>query len=185
MIKSTKSQIPNHKSGFTIIESLVAIAILVVAVMGTLSAVQTGLSSSTYSKDQITAFYLAQEAYEQVRNLRDGNELAGRGWLYGFAGSSSDPCYFGKTCIVSALNFSGGSDGLGTCSAPGNCSYLRQDAATGIYGYTASWPLTNFRREVSLAYVNTDEVAVNVSVTWRKGTVTRQFEIRGNLLNWQ
>lgn len=173
------------KKGFTIIESLVAVAILAVAVMGALSAVQSGLSSYIYSKDQITAFYLAQEAYEQIRNLRDENKLSSRGWLYGFAGASSDSCYFGKTCIVSALNFSGGSNGLGTCDAPGSCPYLRQDVVTGIFGYDSAWTLTQFRREVTLSSINSDEIAVNVTVYWKKGTVARQFKIRGNLLNWQ
>ena len=73
---------PSHKAsagqsnlqknrGFTIIESLVAIAILIVAITGTMTAVQSGISSYTYSKDQIAAFFLAQEAFEQVRNMRD------------------------------------------------------------------------------------------------------------------
>lgn len=173
-----------RNKGFTIIESLVAVAILSVAIMGALSAVQSGLSSYIYSKDQVTAFYLAQEAYEQIRNLRDQNKLSSQSWLSGFAGGSSDPCYFGKTCVVSSLNFSGSSDGLGECSAAGNCAYLRQDAASGVYGYDTSWPLTPFRREVSLSSINSDEIAVNVVVYWKKGTVNRQFKIKGNLHNW-
>ena len=56
--------------GFTIIESLVAISILVVVITGTLTAIQTGLSSYIFSKDQIIAFYLAQEGFEQIRNIR-------------------------------------------------------------------------------------------------------------------
>ena len=49
------------KKGFTIIESLVAISILTLAITGATSAIQAGISSYTFSKDQIIAFYLAQE----------------------------------------------------------------------------------------------------------------------------
>lgn len=176
----------NIQKGFTIIETLVATSILVVAVMGALSAVQSGLSSYIYSKDQIIAFYLAQEAYEQIRNLRDENNLIdpnGTSWLNRFAGMPSDPCYFGKKCIVSSLIFSGGPNGVAECPS-GICDYLRQDSATGVYGYNNAWPLTQFRREVRLSSVNTNEIVVSVNVYWNKGTVARQFKIRGNLLNW-
>ena len=59
--------------GFTIVESLVAIIILVLAITGATAVVQTSLSSYIFSKDQIVSFYLAQEAFEQIRNLRDEN----------------------------------------------------------------------------------------------------------------
>ncbi len=168
------------KKGFTIIESLVAIAILVAAITGALSAAQSGLSSYIYSKNQVAAFYLAQEAYEQIRNLRDENLLSGRNWLYGFAEVSTDPCYFGNACIVNPAYST-----LATrCSAVGSCPVLRQDVS-GYYGYNASYVPTIFRREVTLTSINSDEIAVTVTVNWAKGTSNRQFKIRGNLLNWQ
>ncbi|MEK7461476.1 MAG: prepilin-type N-terminal cleavage/methylation domain-containing protein, partial [Patescibacteria group bacterium] len=79
--------------GFTIIESLVAIAVLILAITGTASAIQTGISSYVFSKDQIIAFYLAQEGFEQIRNIRDENGLLNQNWLAGISSNSSDPCY--------------------------------------------------------------------------------------------
>src|SRR3989344_7463657 len=73
--------------GFTIVESLVAITILVLVVTGVTSAVQTSLSSYIFSKNQIIAFYLAQEGFEQIRNMRDENGIKDRSsptnWLSG------------------------------------------------------------------------------------------------------
>ena len=66
--------------GFTIVESLVAISILVLAITGATSAIQTGISSYIFSKDQIIAFYLAQEGFEQIRNIRDENGLKKISW---------------------------------------------------------------------------------------------------------
>ncbi len=169
------------KKGFTIIESLVAIAILATVIMGASSAVQSGLSSYIFSKDQIVAFYLAQEGFEQLRNIRDENALNSRNWLTGIALNSSDPCYFGYSCMASPVE----SSTLTRCSAPGACPLLRQEVSTGFYGYNALWPATLFRRDISLTSIGTDEVAVTVKITWSKGAVTREFKARENLFRWQ
>jgi len=69
----------NQKSlinGFTLIETLVAISILVIAVAAPLTLASRSLFVATYAKDQQAAYYLAQEAIEMVRNKRDGNQLS-------------------------------------------------------------------------------------------------------------
>jgi prepilin-type N-terminal cleavage/methylation domain-containing protein len=171
----------NLQSGFTIIESLVAIAILVVAVIGSMSAVQSGISSYIYSKDQVVAFYLAQEAFEQVRNIRDGNVINGSNWLADIAEVADDPCYFGQACMVSPVESSIAS----RCSAPGQCPKLRQDPDEGFYGYNSSWPETIFKREITLESINGNEVAMTVIINWSKGIMNREFKARENILNWQ
>lgn len=70
-IKKTKET--EHKKGFTILETLVAIFILTVAVTGPMVFAQNSLRSAFLSRDQITAFYLAQDAIEFVKNIRDEN----------------------------------------------------------------------------------------------------------------
>ncbi|MEX2013986.1 MAG: prepilin-type N-terminal cleavage/methylation domain-containing protein [Parcubacteria group bacterium] len=167
--------------GFTIVESLVAITILVLAVTGTASAIQTAISSYIFSKNQIIAFYLAQEGFEQVRNIRDENSLKNRDWLFGLSQSSSDPCYFGKACIVDPVR----TNVPTPCSSPGNCPHLRQDAATGFFGYDGDWAPTVFKREVELTRINAHEISIVVTVDWSKGLVNRQFRTRENILNWQ
>jgi len=167
--------------GFTIIESLVAISILVTVVVGSASAVQSGISSYIFSKDQIIAFYLAQEGFEQIRNIREENWLNNRDWLFGIAANSGDPCYFGEACTVSPIESSVAT----RCPSPGSCPNLRQDASTGFFGYNALWPVTVFRREIELQSINADEMAVTVTVYWSKGVIEREFKARENLLNWQ
>jgi prepilin-type N-terminal cleavage/methylation domain-containing protein len=56
-------------SGFTLIETLVAIFILVLATTGPLSFAQSGLRASFVARDQVVAFYLAQDAIETIKNL--------------------------------------------------------------------------------------------------------------------
>ncbi len=171
-----------HTRGFTIVETLVAIVIVVTVVIGTTSAIQSAISSYVFSKDQITAFFLAQEAFEQLRNMRDENHLKSRGWLSGLSEASSDPCYFGSACMVSPIETSVAT----RCDAPGACKKLRQDATTGFFGYdNSAWPETIYRREIVLEPVNANEIAATVTVSWSKGLVNRQFKARENILNWQ
>src|SRR3989344_2435830 len=178
----TNNQQPTTNNGFTIVESLVAIAVLVLAVTGAASAIQIGISSYIFSKDQIIAFYLAQEGFEQVRNIRDENGLKSQNWLTGISANSSDPCYFGNACIIDPVI----SNVPTRCSAgPGNCPVLRQDASAGFFGYEPSWSATIFRREIVLTQINANEVSILVTVDWSKGLVNRQFRARENILNWQ
>lgn len=162
-------------------ESLVAITILVLAVTGAATAIQTSISSYIFSKDQIIAFYLAQEGFEQIRNLRDENRLKNQPWLTGIASTQSDSCYFGDACMVDPVN-----SNLPTkCSAPGSCLVLKQDPATGFFGYNVAWNDTIFKREILLTQINANEISIEVSVKWSKGLVNREFKARENLLNWQ
>ena len=63
-------------AGFTILETLVAISILILALTAPLVIVSQALKSSYFSRDQITAYYLAQEAIEYIRNKRDNQGLS-------------------------------------------------------------------------------------------------------------
>ena len=177
----TNNQQPTTNNGFTIVESLVAITILVLVITGAASAIQVGTSSYIFSKNQVIAFYLAQEGFEQIRNMRDENGLKNQNWLTGISAISSDPCYFGNACIVDPVN----SNVPTRCSAPGSCPLLRQDVTTGLFGYNLAWPVTIFRREIILTQINADEISVVVTIDWSKGLVNRQFKARENLLNWQ
>jgi prepilin-type N-terminal cleavage/methylation domain-containing protein len=171
-----------HNRGFTLVETLVAISILIVAVTGAYSAAQTGLSSATFSKDEVISFYLAQEGVEQIRNMRDENGLSSpqRNWLTNISSNSSDPCYFGKACTVDLI-----SQTVIPCPSVNACPVVRQDPVNGYYGYDPSWNLTAFTRSIVLTSIGQDEISVLVTVTWSKGTVNRNFHAREIIMNWQ
>ena len=57
MIRKPKSKI----RGFTLIETLVAISLLMVAIVAPMSLTARSLATAYYARDQITAFHLAQK----------------------------------------------------------------------------------------------------------------------------
>src|SRR4051812_39565134 len=85
---------------FTLVESMVAISILSLAVTGPLLIAQKGIGSAIYARDQIMAFYLAQEAVEYIRNVRDSNRMTGTPWLSQF--SSCNETGAGERCQIDA-----------------------------------------------------------------------------------
>lgn len=60
-----------YKKGFTLLEALVAIAIVLVAISTAFTIIPQGQIAIRHIRNQITATYLAQESLEVVRNHRD------------------------------------------------------------------------------------------------------------------
>lgn len=170
----------NAKHGFTLVETLVSIAILTLAITGAFTAAQGGITSSIFSKDQIVAFYLAQEGIEQIRNIRDNNGLAGVNWLNGLS-----PCISPNVCTVDVTdNFNGFVKNCGT--AFGACPFVLQDKASGLYVEQGSDTTeTQFKREIQITNINSNEASIVVKISWSKGIINRHFDIRENIFNWQ
>ncbi|TAL48938.1 type II secretion system protein [Patescibacteria group bacterium] len=168
--------------GFTILESLIAIVILILSVTAAFTAVQSALSNAIFSKQQVAAFFLAQETIEYLRNVRDTNIINGTNWLNGFAALSTDPCYFTKTCTVDTTLASPAA--FTTCS--GSCPNVTQDlSGTYLYGQNSLWAATPYRRTVSIQSISANEIALTVSVSWSKGPLSKTLTLRESIFNWQ
>ena len=165
--------------GFTLVESLVAISLLLVALAGPLSIAGQGLALANFARQQVTAAFLAQEAVEYVRNTRDSNILMDTGWLDGL--SDCEALGGGTLCTVDIPQRT-----VAVC--PGQvCPLLRHHAESGQYGYGtgSGWEETIFTREVSLEEIAPDaEVEVRVTIRWQTGLASKEFTASENLLNW-
>ena len=163
-------------SGFTLIETLVAIAVLLTAIAGPLTIASKGLSSAALARDQISASALAQEAIEYVRWKRDTNQLAGQAWLAGL-----DTCTAPNSCILDATKL----DSTAFTTCVGICSALRYNTTSGFFTYSASDQLPAFTRTIQLTSLGTDEVRITVSVSWESPTGVHTLTVREGMLNWQ
>jgi len=177
------------QAGFTVLESIIAIFVLSLSISGAFSAVRQSLNQSILSKEEVKAFYLAQEAVEIIRNKRDNNHLekivnsSSNSWLYGIA-ENGDPivniCDFGDVCRVDSIPIP---PSLTSCGDEwGDCATLNQNPTTFLYSY-GLYPPSKFKREITFESINADEVAVIVRITWTKGMTTKEFKIKTHLFN--
>jgi prepilin-type N-terminal cleavage/methylation domain-containing protein len=74
------NRILKQARGFTLVETLVAVLLLTVAIAGPLTIISKSLITALVAKDQVTAFFLAQDAVEYVRFVRDTNKLQDSAW---------------------------------------------------------------------------------------------------------
>ncbi len=63
----------NEKEGFTLIESILAIGVLVVGILGAFILVVRSLSNIPLIQSRLIAANLAQEGIELIRQKRDSN----------------------------------------------------------------------------------------------------------------
>ncbi len=171
------------------VESMVAISILALAATGPLLIAQKGIGAAIYAKDQITAFYLAQEAVEYVRNVRDTNRIRGDDWITGLTYCLESGS--GEKCTIDARYPDFASPGaIDTCPV-GVCPIINiyKDGTEAYYGYGsgANWSPTAFTRTISVDNRASNKealIAVTVSWTTKLFTPARTFTVREYIFNY-
>lgn len=164
------------KKGFTLIEALVAIAILTISIAGPITIASKGISSSVFARDQITAFYLAQEAVEYVRNKRDENSIKGNDWLDGLS-----ECMGSNICTID-INESEPSNIITQCPG-GVCPVLRYDDSTNFYNYSTG-DNSIFTRTTNIATINAREVSITTTLSWSTGVLGKTFTVKEHIFDW-
>lgn len=160
--------------GFTLLETLVAVAVLLMALLGPFAIAQQSLRSAYYARDQVTAFYLAQEGIEFVRAVRDENYLSGNPWLQGF-----DSVCTNTPCIVDFTNFTYEACPLGACPP------VKVSPTGGLFNH-ASGESSPFTRQVMLTTSPTNPAIsiVSVTISWKSAGVPRVFTLQERLFDW-
>lgn len=145
--------------GQTIIELVVMVGVIVVIVMGLVVASTTSLSRSRSTRSRSIATKYAQEGIEIVRNLRNSTT-----W------SSFNTSYVGNPdprvwCVNDAGSMVA-ANGAGNCSPAFNV-------------------VSEYKRTVSLEYINDDKVLVIATVLWRESQADATSVLQTYLTSWR
>lgn len=166
--------------GFTLVETLVAIVILLLVIIGPMTIAARGMKTGFYANEQTTAVYLAQEGAEWVQKLRDDNALTeyqdylangsnGNGNTWSWYTTLSSDCKDTDGCDV---NYENGT--VKDCTTLSNCKLKMDTGALAslndrVYGYGTGWSESIYTRVIKVGAQSGGGVPVTVTVSWNSG----------------
>lgn len=171
-------------TGFTLVETLVAISIFTLSILALMSVLTQGISNTSYAKQKIIASYLAQEGVEYIRNMRDNYVLYPVNGTWNNFKNKLAPCNQGSNqeCGFNNLVLSTNSAFIFKCSS-GDCKlYLNN----GSYNTNSSGVYSGFIRKIWMTTVpaNPDEVKIFSNVSWTQGSGSYSITFSESLFNW-
>lgn len=188
-LKRTKSASPKFTTGFTLVETLVAISIFSVSILGLMTFLSDGISTTGYAKKKIISVYLAQEGIESVRNMRDSfifSESPSRTWTtfrarLGACNNNIEPVNSNKCGFNNSLEVFD-ADYIFNCSSnPNDCKlYLNN----GNYNTESLGVDSGFTRTIGIYTINQDEIKVFSTVSWTQNSIPYNITLTENLFNW-
>ena len=172
-----------RSAGFTMVETLVAIAILMISIAGPLTIAQKGLTAAIYARDQVIASFLAQDAMEYIKNVRDNNvnyiiNGDSRDWLDGIYNGTTNFCTddLNNKCRINTT------PGISFPINRVTSDYYLYKDSSGLYTTDSSGTKTMFTRYFYLTNVITNkEATVIVKVEWQNGTITNAVTLEDQI----
>jgi len=153
-------------SGFTLIETIVAISLLTVGAVGSFSLMQRVTSFASISSSQFVASYLAQEGIETIRNIRDTNYLKGQAWDAGIGAGADFRLDYRSSVFPDA-----------TCG-----TYLQHN---GNFYICSTDSAGKFRRQITIGKPAADKMVILVQVSWSERGIQHQVVAQTELRNWR
>jgi prepilin-type N-terminal cleavage/methylation domain-containing protein len=187
---------PNSERAFTLVETLVAITIILVMLVAPLQAVERAAGAAFAARDELIGTGLAQEGVEYVREIRANNYLVNvqnsntaKSWLEGVDGTNSTPncmapalCTFDSTPGAQtpiAQCFDGINGHSTTClTTP---LYLN---SSSLYSQQSSGVATKFYRTLQVQTISGTEVEVISTVQWNSNHTPYTTVTTDYLTNW-
>ncbi len=176
----------NIKKGFTLLETIVAVSVLVTAIIGPFNLASQTIQAQSIARNDLIAANFAQEGIELFRNYRSNNVLRADGdtthWLDGTAAcETAEGCAIDPDQLVDAPD-------LPACGPTSESCRLYINEATGVYEHClvgSCGTRTQYFRSIHLEQVNAnpEEILVTVTVKWGDNG-NESFSVSTHLLNW-
>lgn len=168
--------IEEKTKGFTLLEMLISLVIVVVGVLGVFTAVSRFSENTQQEKENLVASYLCQEGIEIVKNIRDSNWTSGIGaWDNGLTAGSYEADYID---YLTSLALTTSYTGINLCI----------EESTGRYKYITDCGVsdgntkTSFKRRITLTSI-TDGLDIAVTVYWDNDS--KSMTVREKIYNWR
>ncbi len=197
------------RGGFTLVETLVALAVILAATVGPVSLITRGLSDFSFSKNKLIATNLAQEGIELIRAVRETNIVCDilngpTVWPWNENPELPNPPS-GNTFSTATAGIAVDLVTTTNCNVGGGVSIvvpilsasclekLRFDPATGIYGNSGP-EQTIFTRCVSIQVPSNspdsgipaaDQMDIISTVTWNEKGNSKSMILQERLYNWR
>jgi prepilin-type N-terminal cleavage/methylation domain-containing protein len=168
--------------GFTLIETLVAVTLVLIAVSAPLYTASHSIVVAELSSYQMTASYLAQEGVEYVRTMRDnaylaayqagGPTISSTAWQEFVSGSGSNSIHDCDAALGFCLFDPIGAPPLTACPS-GLCGsplspQLYRSTDKGVYTHQGSQgPSTPFSRVITVSSISATQEKITSTVSWR------------------
>ena len=197
---AARRAMPLFTTGITLIETVVAVTILVAAIAGPMTLASQSLKASRDARNELIATHLAEEGIEVIHSVRDNNSGADvspqrLAWMNSILSACSSGCVVNPTdhLVLSVW----GPNTLLACPS-GDCSavkYLYYNPATGMYtqslsALTSPWSKSSFTRVMTLQGIDDPSsplrqvrVVSTVTYTGFAGGV-RTVTVVDDLYNW-
>ena len=159
-------------SGFTLIETMLALAVLAIGFLGVYVAVRTSLNAAIATQNNLIASNLVQEGMELVHNMRDLDWKQSQSFGY-FLTQAQGTSPFIMDWTMSNL-------------AAGSANPALKLDGSGRYNYTSGTD-TPFKRQIYVSWqgVSGEQINVRTVVSWTERGNDKQIEAEENLLNWR
>ncbi len=154
------------KKGQLLIESGVAISILVVGLLGIFGLLSRSLSLNNVVSSQYIASNLAAEGIEVVKNLIDANIIQYKPWNQGFSSGSYEVA-FDSLVLASNQN-----------------RFLLFDSSANTYNYQTG-QATPYKRTIQITNIGSDEIKVNSIVSWQIHGGSYSVNLEDHFFNWR
>lgn len=160
-------KIKQKTNGFTLIETMAAVSIIVIGLISALGTITTALFYVSNIQDRLIAVNLVAEGIEVARNIRDNNWLQNLSWNNGLANGD----YIVARDSLAMISF---------YDVP-----LRLNSSNGVYDYSLGGSPTIFKRKISITNLSAYEIKVVSMTTWQRKGITYSSSAEDHLFNWK
>jgi four helix bundle protein len=153
-------------NGQLLIESGIAISILVIGLLGIFGLLSRSLGLNNVVSSQYIASNLASEGIEVVKNLIDANIIQYQPWNQGISTGSYEVNFASQTL------------------EPNQNRFLLFDSSDNTYNYQNGQP-TFFKRVIEIENIGADEIRVNSKVNWQIKGGSYSVNLEDHFFNWR